>query len=152
MLQVIGPVPTVEDLINDPNFNPDLYEGFVYLTVDLINNKEYIGKKNFRSSQNKKLGKKEIAALPVARGRTPTKKKVVKETDWKTYYGSNSTIKELVKKNGPENFKRYVLELCSTKKSLSYQETKYLFKYNVLESDKYYNDNILGKFYRSDFK
>lgn len=151
MLQILNNAKTIEDLISDPLFNSDDYEGYVYLTVDILNNKQYIGKKNFRSSQNKKLGKKEIAALPVARGRTPSKKRVVKESDWKTYYGSNSAIKELIKKNGSDGFKRYLLELCKTKKDLSYQETKYMFKYDVLESDRFYNDNILGKFYSKDF-
>ncbi len=48
--------------------------------------------------------------------------------------------------------KRYVLMLCKTKKQLTYCETKYLFQYNVLEDDRFINDNILGKFYRKDLE
>jgi hypothetical protein len=40
--------------------------------------------------------------------------------------------------------------ICKTKKQLTYWETKSLFHYNVLEDERYMNDNILGKFYRKD--
>jgi len=94
----------------------------------------------------KKLGKKELAEIPVTRGKRPTKKTVVKESDWKSYYGSNTEVKSLPK----DELTRMVLRLCKTKKELTYYETKYLFDYNVLENDTYMNDNILGKFYRKD--
>ncbi len=81
-------------------------------------------------------------------GKKPTKKQVIKESDWKTYYGSASEIKSLPK----DEMKRYVLMLCKTKKQLTYCETKYLFQYNVLEDDRFINDNILGKFYRKDLE
>ena len=42
--------------------------------------------------------------------------------------------------------------LAFNKKHLTYLETKYLFSYEVLENpEEYYNDNILGKFFTSDF-
>ena len=145
-MQVVGPVPKVEDLINDPSFDPSEYYGYVYCTVDMTTGKQYIGKKAFFHKQNKKLGKKELAALPTARGKKPSKKLVVSESDWKTYYGSSEQIKVLPK----EELKRYVLKLCKTSKQLTYWETKLLFQYNVLEDDKYFNDNILGTFYRKD--
>lgn len=63
MLQVMK-TTYVEDLINDPNFNIDDYYGYVYMTKNLENGRSYIGKKVFHHTQNKKLGKKEIAALP----------------------------------------------------------------------------------------
>ena len=111
-----------------------------------ITNKLYIGKKQFFSSQNKKLGKKELASIPVTRGRRPTKKKVITESNWKTYYGSSEEVKQL-----PHNeLKRYLIRLCKTSKQLTYWETKYLFEYNVLEDDRYLNDNILGTFFRKD--
>ena len=105
-----------------------------------------IGKKNFFHTTNKKLGKKELLEIPITRGKRPTKKQVVKESDWKTYYGSSTEIKSLPK----EEMLRHVLKLCKTSKQLTYWETKYLFQYNVLEDDRYINDNILGKFYRKD--
>jgi hypothetical protein len=148
MLQVIGPAQEVEDLINDPNFNINDWVGYIYLTCHFESGREYIGKKNFFHTKNVKLGKKELAALPVTRGRKPTTKEVITESDWKTYYGSAKEIKEL----DPKSLKRYVLRLCKTKKELTYWETAYLFKYDVLFDKKYINDNILGKFYRGDFE
>lgn len=146
MVQVVGPVTQVEDLINDPNFDPSEYYGYVYCTLDTTTGKQYIGKKAFFHKQNKKLGKKELATLPVARGKKPSKKLVISESDWKTYYGSSLEVKKLPK----ENLKRYVFKLCKTSKQLTYWETKYLFQHNVLEDDRYLNDNILGKFFRKD--
>ena len=106
----------------------------------------FVGKKNFFHTLNKKLGKKELAEIPVTRGKRPSKKSVTKESDWKTYYGSSTEVKSLLK----DEMTRYILKLCKTSKQLTYWETKYLFQYNVLEDDHYMNDNILGKFYRKD--
>ena len=145
-MQVIGSTTKVEDLINDPNFNINEYVGYIYVTSHMPTGRQYIGKKNFFHTTNKKLGKKELLEIPITRGKRPTKKQVVKESDWKTYYGSSTEIKSLPK----EEMLRHVLKLCKTSKQLTYWETKYLFQYNVLEDDRYINDNILGKFYRKD--
>jgi hypothetical protein len=148
MLQVLGPVPEVEDMINDPSFDFTKYYGYIYMTVHTKTGRSYIGKKAFQHTTNKKLGKKELSEIPVTRGKRPSKKVVVKESDWKTYYGSNTEVKSLPK----DELKRYALRLCKTKKELTYWETKYLFEYNVLEDDLYMNDNILGKFFRKDLE
>jgi hypothetical protein len=136
----------IEDLIKDPDFDINNWFGYVYLTVDTETNLQYIGKKNFFLNQNKKLGKKELAALPIKRGKRPTKKKVTKESDWKTYYGSSNEIKSIP----TERLRRYLIRLCISSKELTYYETKYMFVYEVLENNSYMNDNILGKFYRKD--
>jgi hypothetical protein len=146
MMQVIGSTTKVEDLINDPNFNINEYVGYIYVTSHIPTGRQYIGKKIFFHTTNKKLGKKELLEIPITRGKRPTKKQVVKESDWKTYYGSSTEIKSLPK----EEMLRHILKLCKTSKQLTYWETKYLFQYNVLEDDRYINDNILGKFYRKD--
>ena len=146
MLQVLGPAMKVEDLIDNPDFNIDDFVGYVYITSHIPTGRQYIGKKSFFHNTTKKLGKKELAELPVTRGKKPTKKVVTKESDWKTYYGSATEIKF----SKPEDMMRHVLKLCRTKKELTYYETKYLFQHNVLEDDRYINDNILGKFYRKD--
>lgn len=146
MMQVIDSTQTVEDLINDSNFDINEYIGYIYITYHIPTGRQYIGKKNFFHTLNKKLGKKELAEIPVTRGKRPSKKSVTKESDWKTYYGSSTEIKSLPK----EEMLRHVLKLCKTSKQLTYWETKYLFQYNVLEDDRYINDNILGKFYRKD--
>lgn len=148
----IQPALTVEDLINDESFDPCQYEGYIYITTNLETGRSYIGKKNFFHKLNKKLTKKEIAELPVTRGRTKQTKLVVKPSDWRTYYGSSQEIKEDLKKYPKDKFVRVVVKLCKTKKELTYFECKYLFQYGVLENPKeWINDNILGKFYRTDF-
>ena len=86
------------------------------------------------------------------RGRVPSKKEVIKESDWKTYYGSQTEIKDLVKKSKPEDWSRDILEWCSNKKMLTYWETSYLFKEDVLRDPDYLNSNIAGTHYRKDFK
>lgn len=124
--------------------------GFIYLIKDTISGKQYLGKKNFKSIVNKKLGKKEIKALPVTRGRNPSKKKVISESDWKNYYSSCDEIK-----NDPDKskYERYLVKLCRSSKELSYWETKYLFQYEVLEHpEQWYNKNILGKFFIKDLQ
>ena len=60
--------------INSISDLPNNTFGFVYLIRNLESGEFYIGKKNLVSRVNKKLGKKEIALLPITRGRTKTKK------------------------------------------------------------------------------
>lgn len=144
-------VTTVEDLINDPNFNSNEWEGYIYMTSILPENRAYIGKKNFRHITNVKLGKKESLALPVNRGRKPSKKKVVKESNWKTYYGSSKEVQRLVELYPPDQIIRTVMRLCKTKKELTYYETKYQFQYGVLEDPtRWINDNIAARYFRKD--
>ena len=133
--------------------------GFIYLITHLPSNRKYIGKKVLYFERNVKIGKKELQALKEERkakgigGRPPSKKKVIKESDWKTYYGSQTEIKELVKNGKESDFRREILKFVNSKKHLTYFECKYLFIYEVLENnDEYINDNILAKFYSRDFK
>jgi hypothetical protein len=129
---------------------PENTFGFIYEVTHLPTGKKYLGKKQLMSVTNKALGKKELAALTDKR--LSKKKQITKESDWKTYYGSQSEIKQLIKDGNKEDFKREILCFVPTKKLLTYYETKYLFINEVLErSDQYINDNILGKFFRKDF-
>lgn len=105
------------------------------------------------SSGRKYLGKKVLQfnrTLPPLKG-MKRKRKVVKESDWKTYYGSHTEIKQLIKEGKQDEFKREILQYVPTKKLLTYYECKYLFIKEVLEGKDYINDNILAKFYRKDF-
>jgi hypothetical protein len=117
------------------------YFGFVYLITNLTNQRQYIGRKYFWSFRTPK-GKK---------------RKVKQESDWKRYYGSCPELKEDVKEFGKENFKREILSLHETKGKTNYEETRQLFVNNVLSESldngdpKYYNSNILGRYYRKDY-
>jgi hypothetical protein len=123
--------------------------GFIYIITNLETNKYYIGKKSLYHNITKKLTKKEISEQ-TGPGRKSLKKKIIKESDWKTYYGSNKELIEEVKQKGGDKFKREILKFCSNKKQLSYYELYYQFKYNVLEDKLSYNENLLGKFFRKD--
>lgn len=101
--------------------------GFIYIITELDTGKKYIGKKNFYFGKGKKQ----------------------KESDWKKYWGSNKELKSNIK-NNPSNYKRHIIMFCERAKELSYREAELLFKHKVLESNKYYNSNILGKFYTRD--
>lgn len=145
-----------ENINNISQFPENTY-GFVYRIIHKPTNKSYIGKKVLYYERNKKLGKKELEILKEERkgvpGRLPTKKKVITESNWKTYWGSNKELIELSKNEPYEYFEREILQVCNSKKLLTYYETKYLFMLQVLEfPDNYFNDNILGKFYTKDLE
>jgi hypothetical protein len=133
------------------DFNPEDYTGFIYKITNLTNGKFYIGKKSFFHNTNVKLGKKELAALPVTRGKKPTKKLVTKESDWKNYWGSNKELINDVKELGEDCFECIILKLCTTKKQLTYFEVHYQCAHDCLLGANSYNDNILGKFFYRDF-
>ena len=114
--------------------------GFVYLVTHTPSGKKYLGKKQLISNRT----------LPPLKG-SKRKRKVQKESDWKTYYGSQSEVKQLVKESKDKlEFTREILIFTSTKKQLTYFETKLQFVNEVLENDEYLNSNILGKFFRKD--
>lgn len=125
--------------------------GFIYIVKHVPSGKSYLGKKSLFHNLKKKLTKKELAEQ-TGPGRKPISKVVQKESDWKTYYGSAKPILQLIKEGKQEEFTREILEWVPNKKLLTYYECKYLFINSVLENpDKWFNDNILGKFYSKDF-
>jgi len=131
-------------LYNDKEIGDDEIEGyasFVYMITNLETGKRYLGKKIFKSVQRKKV-----------KGKT-RKKKVTKDSDWKSYYGSNKLLQEDVKRLGSDRFKREILKLCKTRGTASYWEAKYQMQHEVLENpDLWYNDWIMCKVHRSHIK
>ena len=147
-----------KDVIDSIEKMPKDTYGFIYQVTHLSTGRKYIGKKVLYFERNVRLGKRELQALKEERkakgigGRAPLKKKIVKESDWKTYYGSQTEIKDLVNNGKESDFKREILKFVDNKKHLTYFECKYLFIYEVLENNKeFINDNILAKFYSRDF-
>jgi len=129
--------------LNVPFESEDIKDhyGFVYCITNLTNGKQYIGKKFFWSFRTPK-GKK---------------RKVKSESDWKKYWGSSDELKADIKLLGKENFKREILSIHKTQGKVNYEETKQLFLNNVLieafedGSPKYYNSNILSRYYKKDY-
>jgi len=119
---------------------PEGTYGFIYEVIHNPTGRKYLGKKGLQFNRT----------LPPLK-RMKRKRKVVKESDWKTYYGSHVEIKGLIKEGKQEEFSREILQFVPTKKLLTYYECKYLFIKEVLEHNEYINDNILAKFYRKDF-
>jgi hypothetical protein len=107
------------------------YFGFVYLIIDKVSGKKYIGKKLLWSSK----------ILPVTKTRKRRKKTLV-ESDWMSYYGSSKALQDAVALHGAENFKRVILRLCKSKGECSYYETKLQFQYDVLLDPTFYNDFV----------
>ena len=147
-----------DQLITEISDMPEGTYGFIYRVIHLPTKKKYIGKKVLFFERNVKLGKRETEQLKEERrsqgigGRVPTKKKVIKESDWKDYYGSEEEIKKLARSSKPEDWTREILEFVPTKKLLTYYEIKHIFINDALEDPDFYNDNILGKFYKKDFE
>jgi len=108
------------------------YVGFVYVIIRKDDGRRYIGRKYFYSLR-----------------KTPGKtKRIRKESDWKSYYGSSRDLLADVVATEKNNFERVILSLHTTKGDVNYEEVKQQFLANVLEDTKYYNDNINGKWYR----
>ena len=122
-------------LFEDKEFNPSTeeiqWEGFVYEILDTENGMKYIGKKNFWS----------VRRLKPLKGKT-RRRVQKKESDWRTYHGSNEKIKELLKEGNSSRWKRTILRLCNSKGEMSYWEAKLQFDKNVLFDPKYYNEFI----------
>ena len=129
------------------DFPPDTF-GFVYKITNICDGRFYIGRKVLYNNVSKILTKKEIAEWDKP-GRVPKKRKIHKESDWESYWGSSKLIKQDLKDLGEDCFTREILTLCKSKKQLSYYEVYWQMHYKVLQIESY-NDNIQGRFYRKD--
>ena len=116
---------------------PEEYQGFVYEITELDTGKKYIGKKNFWKPK----------ILPKTKSRKRRTRTRV-ESDWRSYFGSNEYIQELVEQKGSEGFSREILKLCKTKGEMSYYEAKLQFENDVLLNDLYYNKIISCKIHQ----
>ena len=126
---------------NNKPFDSDeiaTYYGFVYLITNTTTNKKYIGKKFFFSTKRKQVNRK--------------RKRVLVESDWKDYYGSNGELVEDVQKLGKENFQREILHLCQTKGLCSYYEAKEQLNVDCLRREDYYNSWIQVKVHKKHLK
>ena len=115
--------------------------GFVYRITNLQTGKQYIGRKYFWQKRKPRGGKRRVTS----------------ESDWKKYYGSSDELKADRKLLGNDPFKREILSLHATLGKVNYAETKELFLRGVLTesmedgSPLYYNNNILGRYYKKDY-
>lgn len=108
--------------------DPKKIYGFVYLIENLVNGRKYVGKKLFFFKGFKTVKKK--------------KKRILVESDWKTYYGSSNALQKDLDDLGKDNFRRTILHLCTSKSECSYLEMKEQVERNAILADEYYNDQI----------
>ena len=117
------------------------YYGFVYRITNTTTQKSYIGRKYFVQKRKPKGGKRRVTS----------------ESDWKKYYGSSEDLKQDIRRDGKDSFRREIISLHTTLGKVNYEETRQLFLNNVLTealddgTPKYYNSNILGRYMRKDY-
>lgn len=123
---------------DEPYVYDEVSYGFVYLIENLSTGRKYIGRKYFTAAGTKQVKGK--------------RKKIRKESDWQTYYGSNETLKREVAELGSDNFRRTILHLCKSKSECSYMETFEIFSRHALLNEIYYNDWCSCKVRRAHLK
>lgn len=94
--------------------------GFIYLITNPIDHKYYIGKKSFRGG-----------------------------TDWRIYTGSCKPLAKDMKRIGKDKFIFEVLDYASNQRDLTLKEAMYQIQFDVLNREDFYNQNILGRFFKN---
>jgi len=111
---------------------PEGADGFVYL-ITFKDGDFYVGRKNFYSVRRVKV-----------KGRV-NRKKVVKESDWKSYGSSSKIVKERIEEG--EAHSKVILHLCACKACTFYYEVYEQILRDVLCDPKALNANILTKMF-----
>jgi len=125
--------------------NVENHYGFVYMIVNNLTGKKYIGKKVFYSKITR----------PPLKGKK-RKRRMIKTSNWEKYWGSSKYLNEDIKKLGKDNFTREIISLHPDKTEINYHELKLQVMLDVLQSTNknderlYYNENINRIFYPSD--
>jgi len=119
------------------DLDPSTMQGFVYLVVNTLTTRAYIGKKKYFS----------VTTLPPLKGYKRNRKKFT-EMKWREYTGSSTELNEEIDKIGKDKFKFIILAECKTQAELTYTETNLQHSQNVLTdvltdgTRKYYNKAI----------
>lgn len=116
--------PVTQELLDD-------HWGFVYVIRNKVSGRRYVGKKFFTK-----------AGYRTVKGK---RKKIRLASDWETYYGSNKVLLEDVEKLGADQFERYIIRLCKNKSECTYWETHFIFQFEALLSDRWYNEWVSCK-------
>ena len=121
------------------NIPPEGSIGFVYRITNMINGKMYIGKKTLVQVKSKRVGNRN--------------KRLLVESNWREYWGSNKQLLEDIAYHGEVNFNREILHWCKTKGDANYLELKQQILHGVLEHPtKYYNNYIGARIHRKHLK
>jgi Putative endonuclease segE, GIY-YIG domain len=126
---------------------PEDCVGFVYLITNNITGRRYIGKKLAKFS---KTSYKVVKLKNGNKKRKKIKSKI--DSDWQLYYGSNDQLNKDILALGADNFTREILFYCRSKAECSYIEAREQFNHRVLETDDYYNGQIVCRIHGSHIK
>lgn len=112
--------------------------GFVYRIENKENGKFYIGQKKIIKVEKR----------PPLKGKV-RKRRIIKQSDWKTYCGSSNDLKNDIKTLGEDKFKFTIIRFCDCKWKCSYWELYHQMQNHVLFREDSYNGIInvrLSKF------
>jgi hypothetical protein len=126
---------------------PEDCVGFVYLITNTVSGRKYIGKKLAKFS---KTTYKVVKLKNGNKKRKKIKSKI--DSDWQLYYGSNDQLNQDLLALGADNFTREILFYCKSKAECSYVEAREQFNHRVLESDDWYNGQIVCRIHGSHIK
>lgn len=85
--------------------------GYIYITKNLINGKQYIGQSKYKDKNYKN----------------------------RNYLGSGKLIVEAIKKYGKDNFSKIIIDEAYSKEELDTKEKYWIMYYNAVESPNFYN-------------
>lgn len=91
--------------------NPHEYFGFIYIIHNKVDDKLYLGRKQYHRYVKKKKGN---------------------ESDWRKYKGSSKNVHADMVKHGLDNFDFYIIGNAKTRGGLVYSEANLQHKYDVL--------------------
>jgi hypothetical protein len=134
--------------------NPWIYNGEVFDSDHIQDHFGFVYHLYCNKTGRSYIGRKYFWSFRTPRGKS---RKVKSESDWKRYYGSCPELKADIDIWGKESVDRRILSLHKTKGKCNYEETRQLFLNNVLTESldsgvpKYYNSNILSRYFRKDY-
>lgn len=112
--------------------------GFVYVIVNTISNKRYIGRKFLFKTAYKQVNKK--------------RKRIKVASDWENYYGSNAELLSDVQTHGKECFQRFIVKLCKSRSECQYIESKFIFENDAIINENFYNSWISCRIHGKNVK
>ena len=136
--------------------NPWIYEGRPFTSDDIGDYYGFVYRITNTTTQRSPTSEESTSCR--RENREEQRRRVTSESDWKKYYGKRSEdLKQDIRRDGKDSFRREILSLHTTLGQVNYEETRQLFLHNVLTealddgTPMYYNSNILGRYMRKDY-